>query len=164
MELARGLNGVISGEHGIGITKLEFLHDDEISPFVEYKQRIDPKAISTRAKLLPGADLRNAYLAIVRIARCRIADSGASDLGKIAGFGQGLPALRQVQAGMLDSRTARQLALQPAQQDSRCRPADRGLPLRRTDAPRRQPQAFRRVERRCRPLHCLPQSASIRAR
>jgi FAD/FMN-containing dehydrogenase len=29
MALARSLDGVISGEHGIGITKLEFLTDDE---------------------------------------------------------------------------------------------------------------------------------------
>ena len=30
MALARSLDGVISGEHGIGITKLEFLTDDEL--------------------------------------------------------------------------------------------------------------------------------------
>ena len=33
MALARSLGGVISGEHGIGITKLEFLSDDELAPF-----------------------------------------------------------------------------------------------------------------------------------
>jgi Fe-S oxidoreductase len=33
MALARSLDGVISGEHGIGITKLEFLSDDELAPF-----------------------------------------------------------------------------------------------------------------------------------
>jgi FAD/FMN-containing dehydrogenase len=32
MALARSLDGVISGEHGIGITKLEFLTDDELRP------------------------------------------------------------------------------------------------------------------------------------
>ena len=31
MKLARSLDGVISGEHGIGITKLEFLTDDELA-------------------------------------------------------------------------------------------------------------------------------------
>ena len=35
MALARELNGVISGEHGIGITKLEFLHDEELAPCAE---------------------------------------------------------------------------------------------------------------------------------
>ncbi|HEV7912885.1 MAG TPA: DUF3683 domain-containing protein, partial [Albitalea sp.] len=33
MKLARSLDGVISGEHGIGITKLEFLTDDEMADF-----------------------------------------------------------------------------------------------------------------------------------
>ena len=34
---------MISGEHGIGITKLEFLDDAEIADFRAYKQRIDPR-------------------------------------------------------------------------------------------------------------------------
>jgi FAD/FMN-containing dehydrogenase/Fe-S oxidoreductase len=61
MRLARSLGGVISGEHGIGITKWEFLTEDEIRPFVEYKQRVDPEGRFNKGKLLPGADLRNAY-------------------------------------------------------------------------------------------------------
>jgi FAD/FMN-containing dehydrogenase/Fe-S oxidoreductase len=61
MALARALGGVISGEHGIGITKLEYLTEAEIAPFVEYKQRIDPDGHFNRGKLLPGADLANAY-------------------------------------------------------------------------------------------------------
>ena len=42
MHLARSLDGVISGEHGIGITKLEFLTEEEIGPFRAYKQRGRP--------------------------------------------------------------------------------------------------------------------------
>ncbi|HLX27614.1 MAG TPA: DUF3683 domain-containing protein [Casimicrobiaceae bacterium] len=65
MALARELNGVISGEHGIGITKLAFLKDDELSPFAEYKRKIDPKGRFNRGKLLRNdalpADLTNAY-------------------------------------------------------------------------------------------------------
>ncbi|WP_345812843.1 FAD/FMN-binding oxidoreductase [Paraburkholderia sp. PREW-6R] len=61
MKLARSLDGVISGEHGIGITKLEFLTDDEISEFRKYKQRVDPLGRFNAGKLLEGADLRNAY-------------------------------------------------------------------------------------------------------
>jgi FAD/FMN-containing dehydrogenase len=49
MTLARSLNGVISGEHGIGITKLEFLTEDEIGPFRDYKSASIRKAASTRA-------------------------------------------------------------------------------------------------------------------
>ncbi|MDP2795199.1 MAG: DUF3683 domain-containing protein [Sulfurisoma sp.] len=61
MALARSLGGVISGEHGIGITKLEFLSEEEIRPFREYKQRIDPEGRFNKGKLLPGADLSGAY-------------------------------------------------------------------------------------------------------
>ena len=43
MVLARSLDGVISGEHGIGITKLEFLTDLELADFTAYKQRVDPR-------------------------------------------------------------------------------------------------------------------------
>ena len=50
MVLARSLDGVISGEHGIGITKLEFLTDDELNPFAEpTRPRSIRKAVSTRA-------------------------------------------------------------------------------------------------------------------
>jgi len=52
MVLARSLDGVISGEHGIGITKLEFLTDEELRPFSEYKQRVDPEGRFNKGKLL----------------------------------------------------------------------------------------------------------------
>lgn len=68
MALARSLDGVISGEHGIGITKLEFLSDDELAPFAAYKQRIDPEGRFNKGKLLRArrddslaADLSAAY-------------------------------------------------------------------------------------------------------
>ena len=61
MQIARSLNGVISGEHGIGITKLEFLSDEETAEFRRYKDRIDPEGHFNRGKLMPGGDLRNAY-------------------------------------------------------------------------------------------------------
>ena len=61
MGIARALGGVISGEHGIGITKLEFLSDAETAEFIEYKQRVDAAGRFNQGKLLPGADLRRAY-------------------------------------------------------------------------------------------------------
>ncbi|MCK9283188.1 MAG: DUF3683 domain-containing protein [Rhodocyclaceae bacterium] len=61
MTLAKSLDGVISGEHGIGITKLEFLSEDEIRPFREYKQRVDPNGHFNKGKLMAGGDLANAY-------------------------------------------------------------------------------------------------------
>jgi FAD/FMN-containing dehydrogenase len=52
MELARSLDGVISGEHGIGITKMEFMSDAELQPFTDYKARIDPLGRFNKGKLL----------------------------------------------------------------------------------------------------------------
>jgi FAD/FMN-containing dehydrogenase/Fe-S oxidoreductase len=68
MALARRLDGVISGEHGIGITKMEYLTDAELSAFADYKSRVDPEGRFNKGKLLrqtpEGAragDLRAAY-------------------------------------------------------------------------------------------------------
>jgi FAD/FMN-containing dehydrogenase/Fe-S oxidoreductase len=61
MGIARDLGGVISGEHGIGITKLEFLRDEETRDFRAYKERVDPEGRFNKGKLLPGATLENAY-------------------------------------------------------------------------------------------------------
>jgi FAD/FMN-containing dehydrogenase/Fe-S oxidoreductase len=57
MALARALDGVISGEHGIGITKLEFLTEEELRPFTEYKQRVDPQGRFNKGKLLRNSPL-----------------------------------------------------------------------------------------------------------
>jgi Fe-S oxidoreductase len=61
MELARSLGGDISGEHGIGITKLEFLTGPEVEAFRAYKAEVDPEGRFNAGKLLAGGDLRNAY-------------------------------------------------------------------------------------------------------
>ncbi|MCX7672935.1 MAG: FAD/FMN-binding oxidoreductase [Thiobacillaceae bacterium] len=61
MRLAEDLGGVISGEHGIGITKLEFLPPEALEAFARYKREVDPEGRFNRGKLLAGADLRNAY-------------------------------------------------------------------------------------------------------
>jgi len=61
MDVARNLDGVISGEHGIGITKYEFLSEAELAPFQDYKRRIDPHNRFNAGKLMPGGDLRHAY-------------------------------------------------------------------------------------------------------
>ncbi|HLS87115.1 MAG TPA: DUF3683 domain-containing protein [Burkholderiales bacterium] len=61
MGIARELGGVISGEHGIGITKLEFLTAEEKAAFRAYKAEVDPEGRFNAGKLLEGADLRRAY-------------------------------------------------------------------------------------------------------
>lgn len=61
MRLAKDLGGVISGEHGIGLTKFAFLDEEKIASFVEYKNQVDPNGNFNRDKLMPGSGLENAY-------------------------------------------------------------------------------------------------------
>ncbi len=61
MALAKSLNGVISGEHGIGITKMEFLDQSTIDTFTAYKNKVDPNGRFNKGKLLAGSGLENAY-------------------------------------------------------------------------------------------------------
>jgi len=88
MILARQLNGVISGEHGIGITKLEYLTDAEMTDFRDYKLRIDPEGRFNKGKLLnlPGfvADLRNAYTPSFGLMGHESLIMQQSDIGAIA--------------------------------------------------------------------------------
>ena len=61
MRLAKALGGVISGEHGIGITKLDYLEPGEVAAFQRYKDEVDPHGRFNRGKLLAGANLDQAY-------------------------------------------------------------------------------------------------------
>ncbi|WP_308875003.1 DUF3683 domain-containing protein [Thiothrix subterranea] len=67
MVLARELDGVISGEHGIGITKFQYLDAREINEFAAYKQDVDPQGHFNKGKLLPGSGLQNAYTPSLRL-------------------------------------------------------------------------------------------------
>ena len=84
MKLARSLNGVISGEHGIGITKLEYLTEDEIKDFRTYKNKVDPEGHFNKGKLMPGADLRNAYTPSFGLMGHESLIMQQSDIGAIA--------------------------------------------------------------------------------
>jgi FAD/FMN-containing dehydrogenase/Fe-S oxidoreductase len=84
MKLARSLDGVISGEHGIGITKVEFLTDAELAAFTDYKQRIDPEGRFNKGKLLKNADLRNAYTPSFGLMGHESLIMQQSDIGAIA--------------------------------------------------------------------------------
>ena len=86
MALARSLDGVISGEHGIGITKLEFLSDEELRPFTDYKARVDPEGRFNKGKLLRvmHADLTNAYTPSFGLMGHESIIMQQSDIGAIA--------------------------------------------------------------------------------
>jgi FAD/FMN-containing dehydrogenase/Fe-S oxidoreductase len=61
MAKAVELGGVISGEHGIGITKLAYMQPEYLEEMAEYKQRVDPTGLFNRDKLMPGTDLTFTY-------------------------------------------------------------------------------------------------------
>ena len=96
MALARSLGGVISGEHGIGITKLEFLTDEELQPFTDYKAKVDPEGRFNKGKLLrnsellaqegraPSSDLTNAYTPSFGLMGHESLIMQQSDIGAIA--------------------------------------------------------------------------------
>jgi FAD/FMN-containing dehydrogenase/Fe-S oxidoreductase len=84
MRLATDLGGVISGEHGIGITKLEFLDESAIEIFAAYKRKVDPEGRFNKGKLLPGADLRRAYTPSFGLLGLESLIMEQSEIGEIA--------------------------------------------------------------------------------
>ena len=84
MRLAQDLGGVISGEHGIGITKLEFLSDLALSEFAAYKKQVDPQGHFNKGKLLAGADMANAYTPSFGLLELESLIMEQSEIGAIA--------------------------------------------------------------------------------
>ncbi|MDZ4202508.1 MAG: FAD/FMN-binding oxidoreductase [Gallionella sp.] len=84
MQLAKDLGGVISGEHGIGITKFDFLEDSEIAAFADYKQKIDPEGRFNKGKLLKGSNLERAYTPSFNLMELESLILEKSELGNIS--------------------------------------------------------------------------------
>lgn len=84
MALAQRLDGVISGEHGIGITKIDYLSDAQLQPFRDYKAKIDPNGFFNRGKLLPNGNLHNAYTPSFSLLGAESLIMEQSDIGQIA--------------------------------------------------------------------------------
>jgi len=83
MKLAGDLGGVISGEHGIGLTKMQYLDKATIDAFAGYKQKVDPLGRFNAGKLLAGSGLENAYTPSLRLLQQEALILEASDLGEI---------------------------------------------------------------------------------
>src|SRR3569623_982991 len=83
MALAQGLGGVISGEHGIGITKIQYLAPETIQAFAEYKQKVDHDGRFNRGNLLQGADLCNAFTPSLRLGQLEALLLEESELGAL---------------------------------------------------------------------------------
>ncbi len=84
MRLAKDLGGVISGEHGIGITKFDFLEPQEIAEFAAYKNRIDPEGRFNKGKLLSGGNLERAYTPSFSLMELESLILEKSELGEIS--------------------------------------------------------------------------------
>ena len=83
MHLARALNGVISGEHGIGLTKMQYMDDDTVNAFADYKNHVDPDGHFNRGKLMPGSGLHNAYTPSLRLIQQEALILEQSELGEL---------------------------------------------------------------------------------
>ena len=83
MAIAESLGGVISGEHGIGITKMRYLDSVIVSEFTEYKQRVDPQHLFNPKKLLLGSGLNNAYTPSLQLLQQEALILEASELGDL---------------------------------------------------------------------------------
>lgn len=83
MALADKLGGVISGEHGIGLTKMQYLDKATIDAFAGYKQKVDPNGRFNAGKLLAGSGLDNAYTPSLRLLQQEALILEASELGEI---------------------------------------------------------------------------------
>jgi FAD/FMN-containing dehydrogenase/Fe-S oxidoreductase len=84
MRLAKDLGGVISGEHGIGITKFDFLEADEIAAFTDYKNQVDPEGRFNKGKLLSGGNLERAYTPSFNLMELESLILEKSELGEIS--------------------------------------------------------------------------------
>ncbi len=83
MKLATELGGVISGEHGIGLTKIEFLAPEKIQAFVDYKNKVDPNGHFNKGKLMPGSGLHNAYTPSLSLVKQEALILEASELDQL---------------------------------------------------------------------------------
>ena len=83
MGLARRLDGVISGEHGIGLTKMAFMEPEVVTAFGEYKARVDPNGHFNRGKLMAGSGLDNAYTPSLRLVQQEALILEQSELGAL---------------------------------------------------------------------------------
>ncbi|MEE9322777.1 MAG: DUF3683 domain-containing protein [Granulosicoccus sp.] len=83
MVLARLLGGVISGEHGIGLTKMRYMDAASIDAFARYKKEIDPHGHFNKGKLMPGSGLDNAYTPSLRLVQQEALILEQSELGEL---------------------------------------------------------------------------------
>lgn len=83
MQLVQNLDGVISGEHGIGLTKIRYLSGEKLDNFVRYKSDVDPQNRFNRGKLMPGSGLDDAYTPSLALVQQEALILEQSELGSL---------------------------------------------------------------------------------
>ncbi len=83
MQTAEKLGGAISGEHGIGLTKIKYLAPENIEDFKRYKLQIDKADNFNRGKLSLATGLDNAYTPSLRLLELEAILLEASELGQL---------------------------------------------------------------------------------
>ena len=83
MQLATELGGVISGEHGIGLTKFAWLDPDQVARFRAYKNEVDPDGHFNRGKLTDAGGLERAYTPSLRLVQEEALILEQSELGEL---------------------------------------------------------------------------------
>ncbi|MDG2395176.1 DUF3683 domain-containing protein, partial [Candidatus Thioglobus sp.] len=83
MLLAANLGGVISGEHGIGLTKYQYLSDEFKREFEQYKAEIDPNNHFNKGKLMPGSGLNGAFTPSLHLVEQEALILESSEIGEI---------------------------------------------------------------------------------
>ena len=84
MALARLLDGVISGEHGIGLTRMQYMDQSVTQAFAGFRHAIDPHGHFNRGKLMPGSGLDNACTPSLRLVQQEALILEQSDPGALA--------------------------------------------------------------------------------
>ena len=83
MAKAQSLGGEVTGEHGIGITKIAFLTEAKMEAFKEYKLLVDPRNIFNPAKLtqrtMPGAPFTFSFNSLIK----DLSQSGLEDKDRL---------------------------------------------------------------------------------
>ncbi|NOQ89394.1 MAG: DUF3400 domain-containing protein, partial [Gammaproteobacteria bacterium] len=83
MFLAQSLDGVISGEHGIGLTKIQYLETEKLEAFATYKAKVDPQQHFNKDKLSAASNLDMAYTPSLRLVQQEAIILEDSELGDL---------------------------------------------------------------------------------
>ncbi len=84
MNEAVRLGGVISGEHGIGLTKLRFIDREVLEEYADYKREADPGDLFNPGKLTPDFPLSRVYTPSFNLLELEAFILKAADLEKLS--------------------------------------------------------------------------------